>query len=108
MNSKPLNHLELDTGQTQDSSKQSFTSNDLCTGKKSSKPKTSDVKRMSVSPSGDIARMLEFLAKSQGISQNEALRKAIATEAYLLEERMQGTKVLLQHPDKEVREVLFR
>ena len=73
-----------------------------------SKTKTSDVKRMSVSLSGDIARMLEFLAKSQGISQNEALRKAIATEAYLLRDRIEGTKVLLQHPDKEVREVLFR
>lgn len=91
----------LDTGQE-------FASNDLSSEKVSSKTKTSDVKRMSVSLSGDIARMLEFLAKSQGISQNEALRKAIATEAYLLQERMQGTKVLLQHPDKEVREVLFR
>lgn len=101
MKHKPENIPTLDTGQN-------FTSSDLCTEKVSSKTKTSDVKRMSVSLSGDIARMLEFLAKSQGISQNEALRKAIATEAYLLEERMQGTKVLLQHPDKEVREVLFR
>ncbi|WP_027401581.1 ribbon-helix-helix protein, CopG family [Aphanizomenon flos-aquae] len=68
----------------------------------------SNIKRMSVSLSDDIARLLEFLAESQGISQNEALRKAIATEAYLLKERQQGTKVLLQRPDKEIREVLFR
>lgn len=87
---------------------QEASSNNLDSEKVSSKTKTSDVKRMSVSLSGDISRMLEFLAKSQGISQNEALRKAIATEAYLLQERTQGTKVLLQHPDKEVREVLFR
>ncbi|MEM7555279.1 MAG: hypothetical protein AAF378_14485 [Cyanobacteria bacterium P01_A01_bin.84] len=91
----------IDTGQE-------TSSNNLDCEKVSSKTKTSDVKRMSVSLSGDIAGMLEFLAKSQGISQNEALRKAIATEAYLLQERLQGTKVLLQHPDREVREVLFR
>ncbi|MBC1225263.1 hypothetical protein GNF10_34215 [Nostoc sp. UCD121] len=68
----------------------------------------SNVKRMSVSLPGDTASMLEFLAESQGISQNEALRKAIATEAYLLQERQQGTKVLLQKPNREIREVLFR
>jgi hypothetical protein len=63
---------------------------------------------MSISMSGDVAQLLEFLAETQGVSQNEALRKAIATEAYLLEERLQGSKVLLQKPDKEIREVIFR
>ena len=96
-----FSNVELDTGQE-------ASSNNLDCEKVFSKTKTSDVKRMSVSLSGDIARMLEFLAESQGISQNEALRKAIATEAYLLQERLQGTKVLLQHPDTQVREVLFR
>jgi len=66
------------------------------------------VKRMSISLSGDAARMLEFLAEAQGITQNEALRKAIATEAYLLQERMQGSKVLLQKPSQDIREVVFR
>lgn len=65
-------------------------------------------KRMSVSLSGDAARLLEFLAETQGITQNEALRKAIATEAYLRQEMLEGSKVLLQKPDKEVREVVFR
>ncbi|MBD2124565.1 CopG family transcriptional regulator [Trichocoleus sp. FACHB-262] len=65
-------------------------------------------KRMSVSLPGDVAQLLESLAETQGISQNEALRKAIATEAYLLQERLQGSKVLLQKPDKEIREVIFR
>ena len=89
----------LDTGQ-------SLTSDVLSNEPVSSN--ASSVKRMSISLSGDIARLLEFLADSQGISQNEALRRAIATEAYLLQERQQGTKVLLQKPDKEIREVLFR
>jgi Ribbon-helix-helix protein, copG family len=65
-------------------------------------------KRMSVSLSGDAARLLEHLAEAQGITQNEALRKAIATEAYLRQEMEQGAKVLLQKSNKEIREVVFR
>ena len=98
----------FDTGQNISPTTQKFTSENSSVEKVSSKTKDFKVKRMSVTLSDDIARTLEFLAKSQGISQNEALRKAIATESYLLQERMQGTKILLQHPDKEVREVLFR
>ena len=66
------------------------------------------MKRMSVTLSGDAARLLEYLAEAQGITQNEALRKAIATEAYLRQEMEQGAKVLLQKSDKEIREVVFR
>jgi len=67
-----------------------------------------NMKRMSVSLSGDAAQLLESLSKAQGITQNEALRKAIATEAYIRQEILQGTKVLLQKPDGEIREVVFR
>lgn len=93
----------LDTGQ-------SISSHKLCNEpeRKDSSNDSNVTKRMSVSFSGDVARMLEYLAETQGISQVEALRKAIATEAYLLQERMHGSKVLLQKPDKEIREVLFR
>lgn len=65
-------------------------------------------KRMSISLSGETIELLEFLAESQGISQNEAIRRAIATDVYFLKERLEGSKVLLQKPDKEIREVLFR
>jgi hypothetical protein len=69
---------------------------------------TTSAKRMSVSLSGDAARLLTELAEAQGITQNEALRKAIATEAYLRREMAQGAKVLLQDSNKDVREVVFR
>jgi hypothetical protein len=69
---------------------------------------TTSAKRMSVSLSGDAARLLAQLAESQGITQNEALRKAIATEAYLRQEMEQGAKVLLQKSNKDIREVVFR
>jgi Ribbon-helix-helix protein, copG family len=65
-------------------------------------------KRMSIGLSGETVELLEFLADSQGISQNEAIRRAIATDVYFLKERLEGSKVLLQKPDKEIREVLFR
>jgi hypothetical protein len=71
-------------------------------------PDLSAVKRMSVTLSADAAELLEWLATTQGITQVEALRKAIATEAYLYKEIKQGSKVLLLNSEKEVREVLFR
>lgn len=89
----------LDTGQMSAKSNES---------KDSSNVDTNTGKRMSVSLSSDIAHLLAFLATSQGITQNEALRKAIATEGYLQKEIAQGTKVLLQKPDGEIREVIFR
>jgi len=71
-----------------------------------SRPPTS--KRMSVTLPIDVAEMLEFLATSQGISQNEALRKAIATEAYFQKEIKQGSTVLIMNSDKSMKEVVFR
>jgi Ribbon-helix-helix protein, copG family len=65
-------------------------------------------KRMSIGLSGETVELLEFLADSQGISQNEAIRRAIATDVYFLKERLGGSRVLLQKPDKEIREVVFR
>jgi Ribbon-helix-helix protein, copG family len=45
-----------------------------------------DTQPISISLSGNTAELLEFLATSQGISQNEAIRRAISTEAYFLKE----------------------
>jgi Ribbon-helix-helix protein, copG family len=67
-----------------------------------------NAKRMSVSLTGDIVELLEFLAEKQGITQNEAIRRAIATDVYFLKERSAGGTVLIQKPDKELREVVFR
>lgn len=70
--------------------------------------KSKSPKRMSISLSGDAAWYLEKLAKAQGISQTEALRKAIATEAYLHEAIKEGARVLLEQPNKEIKEIVFR
>ena len=65
-------------------------------------------KRMSISLPPDIAELLEFLANIQGISQNEALRKAIATEGYLQQEIREGSTILIQKSNKRLKEVVFR
>jgi hypothetical protein len=88
-----------------------YKSQNVCSSQMNNQPiaaNTTSAKRMSVSLSGDAARLLAQLAESQGITQNEALRKAIATEAYLRQEMEQGAKVLLQKSNKDIREVVFR
>lgn len=69
---------------------------------------TTETKRMSVSFSSEDKEMLDFLARSQGITQTQALRKAIATEAYFLKEREEGGKILVMNADKTMKEVVFR
>ncbi|NET24422.1 CopG family transcriptional regulator [Okeania sp. SIO1I7] len=66
-------------------------------------------KRMSVSLPGEVAEMLEYLATSQGITQNEAVRKAIATENYFRKEIIEGGTILIMNADKKsVKEVVLR
>ena len=66
-------------------------------------------KRMSITLPAEVAEMLEFLATSQSITQNEALRKTIATENYFRREIMQGATILITNSDKEsVKEVVLR
>jgi len=69
---------------------------------------TPKIKRMSITLTGNSIEHLEFLSNSQGITQNEALKKAIATEVYIRKHVMIGSKILLQDPNGEIREVVFR
>ncbi len=57
-----------------------------------------DNKQMSIELSGETVELLEFLAASQGISQHEAIRRAIATEVYFLK-RLEESKVSIQKPE---------
>lgn len=83
-----------------------FQTDDASTSSSIKEPSKS--KRMSISLPPDIAELLEFLANTQGISQNEALRKAIATEAYIQQEIREGSTVLIQKSNKTLKEVVFR
>jgi hypothetical protein len=65
-------------------------------------------KRRSLNLFSDTVEFLEYLAEEQGISDNEAIRRAIATEAYFLKERRNNSKILIQDANGDVREVVFR
>ncbi len=91
------------TNNKSNKSQNSEAKNSLC-----QEPENLSPKRMSVTLPSDTAKWLELLAESQGITQTEALRKAIATEAYIQREIAEGSKILVQKADKEIREVVFR
>lgn len=65
-------------------------------------------KRMSINLSGQTAGVLERTAKLQGVTQNEALSKAIAMSAYFIDQIEQGSTILLKKSgSKELTEVVF-
>jgi hypothetical protein len=67
-----------------------------------------EVKRMSLGLNGHWAKDVEFLAESQGITQNEAIRKAIGTEYYIRQEIEDGSKFFVLKSDGRSLEVVFR
>jgi hypothetical protein len=68
-----------------------------------------DKKRMSLTLSVDAVQKLEWLAKVQGgISLNEAIRRAIATEGYIRKEIEADSKLLVQKSNGDIRELVFR
>ena len=65
-------------------------------------------KRLTIALSEDAANSVEELAIAQGINQNEVIRKAIALEVYMAKAIAEGSKILIQTPDKEIREIVLR
>lgn len=74
----------------------------------SSEKPQAKAKRMSVSFPADVASLLEELSETQGVSQNEVLRRAIATEAYIYRQVAAGSTILVQKSDGQIHEVVFR
>jgi len=62
--------------------------------------------RLNADLAPDVADALEYLARSQGISLSEAVRRAISTECFLQKQRDAGCKVLLEENGK-LKELLF-
>jgi hypothetical protein len=65
-------------------------------------------KRMSISLTGQAAEVLDTLSRSQDITQNEALRKAIGTEAYIRNEIASGSRIVVIRSDGKEVDVVFR
>jgi nucleoid-associated protein YgaU len=64
-------------------------------------------KRMTIQFSDNLMQHIEWLAEVQGISQAEAVRKAVALESYLRQALLSGSKLLIEDEDS-VREVIIR
>lgn len=67
-----------------------------------------EVRRISLSLSSQSADKVDYLTESQGITQNEAVRKSISTEYYIRRETEEGAKFFITKPDGRSLEVVFR
>lgn len=65
-------------------------------------------KKISIPLDWETAEVLRVLAEYQNITFLEAIKKAIATEVYLLKERKAGAKVLLHQEDETWHELTFK
>ena len=95
-----------DTSATESKTTRKLDNEEISNSKTQSK--SSELKRMTINLPADTARMLELLSDLQGISQIEAIRRAISTEAYIQREVKNGSKILVQPPDNQIRELVFR
>ena len=67
-----------------------------------------ETKRVSVSLPLDTIKKLDKIASRHGITMTDAIRRAIATEAYIDNEIQEDNKILIQKSDNTLREVVFR
>ena len=56
----------------------------------------------------DDIETLRVLAERRGVSKTEVVRRALALEKFIEESADQGEKLLIQAPDKSVRQLLIR
>lgn len=71
--------------------------------------KNSDAaKRMTVSLSLESSKLLDLLSELQEVSQVEAIRRAISTEAFVQREIRKGGKILVEDTDGKTKELVFR
>ena len=65
-------------------------------------------KRMTISFPAELNQHLVWLAQQQGISQAEAVRKAVALESYLRQALQKPDAKLLIEDESSVREIIIR
>jgi hypothetical protein len=78
------------------------------TERKRTKTEKIEFKRLSIALPEKVAEILEELSKLQGITQVEALKRAILTEALLQKEIHQGADILIRKPDGTIERIIFR
>lgn len=106
-----MRHEATSTPRKNDEAQISQNQNDLTNSGSHSEKETevdAQPKRMTVVLPAETARMLEILSELQSISMNEAIRRAISTEAFIQHEVRNNSKVLLETKDGKIKELIFR
>ena len=66
------------------------------------------VVKLTVNLSGDVYATLKGLAEQQGTTITDALRKAIGTESFFRTAKGNGSDILVQDKNKNVKQVVLR
>ena len=70
-------------------------------------PTPIEARRLTVNlRASDVAR-IEAIAEQTGLTANEILRRALATEEFVQRNRREGRKILVENDDKSLREIEF-
>jgi predicted DNA-binding protein len=67
-----------------------------------------DSKKLSIRLTPEVIEKLRRLADEQGITLDEALRKAIDTEDFVRTQVNEGSKIVIEKPNQTFTEVVFR
>lgn len=66
------------------------------------------VYKVSVNLSSDVYQALQEISKQRNVPMAQAIRQAIGTEKYLLDQRDKGSKILIKDKDRSMQEVILR
>lgn len=75
--------------------------------KKKAKAKNDTDKRLTVVLPIKTYEMLQALSSMQSTTLNEAIRRAISTEAFIRNEVEKGSKILVKSDEAETKELVF-
>ena len=64
--------------------------------------------KITVKLTSEQIKKLKDLANDQGITATAALQRAIETENFIRQEIKTGAKILVQHQNKKVQQIIFR
>jgi hypothetical protein len=65
--------------------------------------------RLSLRLSPEARKTLEELSALRGgVSLAEVVRRALGTELFLVKEQNEGSRILIENPDKTVRQIILR
>lgn len=75
--------------------------------KKPEKPTPTDVVRLSINVSPELATLLKARALRKGLSITESIRRAVVVWDFFESERVAGRKIFAHNPDGSAQEIVL-